>query len=387
MSGRSAGRPRPGASIAVIGAGVTGLSVAWQLAARGHPVTLLDGGGIGSGASSIQPGGVRRQWGTAMSCRLAVESFAFYEQLGQRLSPSISPGLTKCGYLFVAETPEGLDQLRRNVELQNAEGIGSRLVDADEAAALVPALAADGIAGAAWHDQDGYFDRPLSVIAAFRDAGVREGVVYVDRNVTRLTHRPAGWTLQLSDGETVSADTVVIAAAWESATLLTGLGVQAPITREPRYLFYSHPITQRLLDPLAVFVDRHFAAKQLADGSVLASDLTADGEPETRRAGWYEHVKESIRERLPVLDLVSFPVLVEGFYDVTPDRQPIVGPVPGHDGLWLAAGLNGRGLMMAPAIGRLLAEAIETDALPDPLPELALERFAVERFDPEPQVV
>ena len=61
-------------------------------------------------------------------------------------------------------------------------------------------------------------------------------------------------------------------------------------------------------------------------------------------------MKESIRDRLPVLDLVSFPVMVEGFYDVTPDKQPIVGPVEGHEGLWIAAGLNGRGLMMAPAI-------------------------------------
>ena len=78
-------------------------------------------------------------------------------------------------------------------------------------------------------------------------------------------------------------------------------------------------------------------------------------------------MKESIRDRLPVLDLVSFPVLVEGFYDVTPDKQPIVGPIEGHEGLWIAAGLNGRGLMMAPAFGRLVAEAIETGSLPDPL--------------------
>ena len=53
-----------------------------------------------------------------------------------------------------------------------------------------------------------------------------------------------------------------------------------PITKEPKYLFYSNPISQRLLDPLAVFMDRHFASKQLADGSVLASDLSADGDPD-----------------------------------------------------------------------------------------------------------
>jgi sarcosine oxidase subunit beta len=374
--------------IAVVGAGVTGLSVAWHLSANeSRSVVLLDGTGVGAGASSIQPGGVRRQWGTPMSCRLAIESFGFYEEFDRHLSPSVSPGLNKCGYLFVAESQAGLAQLEQGVELQNSEGVASRLVDADEAGELVPGLQAEGIAGAAWFDQDGYFDRPLAVIGAFNEAALKRGVTYVDQNVTEVERKGSSWSLTLSDGNAVSAATVVLATAYDTPELLAPLGVEIPIVKEPKYLFYSNPISQRLLDPLAVFVDRHFAAKQLADGSVLASDLSAEGDPAAHKSEWYQHIKESIRERLPVLDLVSFPVLVEGFYDVTPDRQPLVGPVRGHDGLWVAAGLNGRGLMMAPAIGRLVSEAIETGGLPEPLPELSLERFDVDHLTPEPQVV
>ncbi len=372
---------------AVVGAGVTGLSIAWHLAGAGRTVALLDGGGIGGGASSIQPGGVRQQWGTRMSCRLAAESFRFYERFDERLAPSISPGLTRCGYLFVAETEDGLAGLQRNVALQNEAGIPSRLVDADTAGELVPALRAEGIAGAAWHDDDGYFDRPLSVIAGFGDAAMREGARFIEHHVEEIRHGSAGWPRRLEGEDPGVAARVVGAAAWDSAALLGDCGIEVPIRKEPRYLFYSNPVGQRLLDPLAVFVDRHFAAKQLADGSVLASDLTATGDPDSRRSEWYQHVKESIRERLPVLDLVSFPILVEGFYDVTPDRQPIVGPVPGPDGLWIAAGLNGRGLMMAPAIGRLVSEAMEGDTLPEPLGELSLDRFGVEQLESEPQVV
>ena len=322
-----------------------------------------------------------------MSCRLAVESFRFYEAFDARLQPSVSPRLTKCGYLFVAESDHGLQQLERNVKLQNSEGIASRLVDSEEAAELVPGLYADDIIGAAWHDQDGYFDRPLSVIGAFYDAAIKHGVSYLDRNVQGLEAHGPNWTLTLSDGGAVTAAKVVIAASHETPALLSTLGVVAPITKEPRYLFYSNPVAQRLLDPLVVFVERHFAAKQLADGSVLASDLTAGGDPATHKQEWYEHVKSSIRDRLPVLDFLSFPVLVEGFYDITADRQPIVGPVTGNDSLWIAAGLNGRGLMLAPAIGRLVSEAITTGALPQPLPELSLERFGVDQLTPEPQVV
>lgn len=374
--------------VAVVGAGVTGLSIAWHLTEdNDQSVVLFDGQGVGSGASAIQPGGVRQQWGTQMSCRLAIESFRFYEAFDERVEPRVSPGLTKCGYLFVAESDTSRQQLTSNVELQNSEGIMSRLVDADEAAELVPGLNPEGIAAASWHDQDAYFDRPLAIVGALHEGALEHGAQVVDRNVMRLDRCSLGWELTLSDGTATTAANVIVAASYDTPVLLSGLGVDVPATKEPKYLFYSNPISQRLLEPLAVFMDRHFAAKQLADGSVLASDLSADGDPSEQRHMWYSHVKESIRDRLPVLDLVSFPVLVEGFYDVTPDKQPIVGPVTGHEGLWLATGLNGRGLMMAPAFGRLIAEAIDTGSLPEPLPELSLDRFAADNLTPEPQVV
>lgn len=374
--------------VAVIGAGITGLSIAWHVAGYdARSVVQFDGAGIGAGASSIQPGGVRQQWGTRMSCTMAIESFRFYADLEEKLAPRVPPNLTHCGYLFVAESDAGLEQLRQNVELQNTEGIGSRLVSADEAGELVAGLDTRGIAGAAWNQQDGYFDRPLAVVAAFHQAGASRGVRHVGQNVVSLSRGHAQWTLTLADATTVSANTVIIAASYGTPDLLHSVGSDAPITQEARYLFYSNPIRERLLEPLAVFTERHFAAKQLADGSVLASDLTATGDPVADKAAWYSHVRGSIRDRLPILDYVSFPVMVQGFYDVTPDRQPIVGPVSGHDNLWIAAGLNGRGLMMAPAIGRLVSEAIATDTLPEPLPALGLDRFGVNRLDPEPQVV
>lgn len=388
MAAWKAGDPVMNVDVAVIGAGITGLSIAWHLAdGEQRSVALFDGAGIGAGASSIQPGGVRQQWGTRMSCVMAIESFRFYGDIEAQLAPRVSPNLTHCGYLFVAETEAGLEPLRRNVELQNSEGIDSRLVSPEEAGTLIPGLDTSGIAGAAWSHQDGYFDRPLSIVAAFHEAGARRGVRHVPENVVRLSHAQSRWTLTLSDGNAATADTVVIAASYGTVDLLHSVGSDAPITKEPRYLFYSNPIRERLLEPLVVFTERHFAAKQLADGSVLASDLTATGDPISDKAAWYRHVRGSIRDRLPILDLVSFPVMVEGFYDVTPDRQPIVGPVAGWDGMWIAAGLNGRGLMMAPAIGRLVSEAIVTQTLPEPLPALTLGRFDTDRLNPEPQVV
>ena len=65
--------------------------------------------------------------------------------------------------------------------------------------------------------------------------------------------------------------------------LVAPLGVDLPIGLEPRHLFLSEPIGERLLEPLVVASERRFAAKQLQSGRVLASDLGATGVPRPRR--------------------------------------------------------------------------------------------------------
>ena len=158
-----------------------------------------------------------------------------------------------------------------------------------------------------------------------------------------------------------------------------------PIEREARYLFLSEPIRERLLEPLVISPERHFAAKQLADGRVLASDLTAAGDPGLERDGWRRHVRECVEALLPALEFVSLPLLVEGFYDVTPDHQAILGEV--RPGLWVAAGFSGHGFMLAPAVGRIIAEAIALGREDEALRLLDARRFAEARMLPEPQVV
>jgi sarcosine oxidase subunit beta len=373
--------------VAIVGAGITGLSVAWHLARRGLSVAAFDGRGIGSGATAIQPGGVRQQWGTEVACKMAREAFSFYGEIGERLQPAVDPGMTACGYLFVAQGQDELTAQRERLALQHSLGIPSREVSPAEARALVEGLDGDNIVGGVWCDQDGYFDRPLAVVGAFHEAAVREGASFHDAHVERLVRDGDGWRLELRGGRHARAASVVVAAAWDTPALLSPLGIELPIVKEPKYLFYSDPIRERLLEPLVIAPEKHFAAKQLADGSVLASDLGAGSRPDEHREIWHSNVRRAITELLPILEYVSFPVMVEGFYDVTPDRQPVLGALEGNDGLFVAAGLNGRGLMMAPTIGRVLADAVVDGSVDDWIAPLAASRFADGQLTPELQVV
>lgn len=370
----------PNADVAVVGAGVVGVSIALELQARGLGAVVLDRAGVAAGQSGVQPGGVRLQWGSAINCSLARESLAWWRQAPDRLSSSVRLGFTACGYLFVAHSQAVLEGMGENVRAQNAEGVPSRIVDPSEAAALVPGLDVSTIVGAAWCADDGYVDHPQAMIEAMAQQ--------VDVRVTEVQalHRTgASWTLETRDGR-VEADTVVLAAGIETKRLLAPLGIDLPVASEARHLFLSSPIRKRLLEPLVVSGERRFAAKQLYSGRVLASDLSASGDPEVGAARWKANIREAISELLPVLEYADFTVLVSGEYDITPDRQPILGPVPGYDGLHVATGFSGHGFMIAPAVSRIVAGAVLGEHDPT-LDVMDAGRFAAQRLVPEPQVI
>jgi sarcosine oxidase subunit beta len=265
------------------------------------------------------------------------------------------------------------------VQLQQEAGVPSRIVSAAEAAELVPGLDPSSLTGAAWCATDGYFDRPQSVVEAYAD-----GVRVVPAEVVRLEADGAGWVAVLHDGERRGADALVVAAGVSTSGLVAPLGIELPIEPEERFLFLSAPIRERLLEPLVVSAELRFAAKQLGNGRVLTSDLGAAGDPEAGLPGWRANVRAGIRALVPALEYVDLGTVVPGIYDATPDRQAILGPLPGLDGLHVAAGFSGHGFMLAPAVARIVAGAV-LGGEPDPaLAVLDAARFAEERLVPEP---
>jgi sarcosine oxidase subunit beta len=338
--------------VAVVGAGITGLATAFFLAERGIETVVLERTGVAAGASGVQPGGVRAQWGTRVNCLLAQESQRFYREF------DVDARLERSGYLFLAHGDEMLAELQANVALQNELGIPSCILGPAEVAELVPGLDVASVVGAAWNGDDGYFDRPQAVVEAFA-RGARVEIA----DVQRLERDGTGWRVG-----PVHADAVVVAAGWETRAL-----VEVPIEPEERQLFLSEPIRERLLEPLVVSTERGIAAKQLANGRVLAGDL---GGTEWRR---------TLAELLPILAYVTFPVVASGFYDLTPDRQPLVGEL--DSGLWIAAGFSGHGFMLAPAIARRLAAAIAGEPVNELLAPFAPARFARGELEPERRVI
>jgi sarcosine oxidase, subunit beta len=375
---------RRGVRITVVGAGISGLSIAFHLLERGlGQVTVLDRAGVGAGASRIAPGGVRRQWGSVANCLIARESYDAYQQLPERLGVAVEARFDRCGYLFLADRPETLAQLEANVAVQHEAGVPSELLGPERIEELVPGLRIDGAAGGAFCGEDGYFDRPRAVVAAFAQAARRLGGTIERSDVRSIEADGDGWRIETSAGA-LTADAVVVAASAETAGLVAPLGIDLPIAREARYLLVDAPRVERVLEPLVIAIDRGVAAKQLADGRLLTSDLHASGEPAANAERWRSSVRRVLAELLPAAGELSLPTVVAGYYDMTPDAVQIVDEVA--DGLWVAAGFSGHGFMVAPSTGALVAAGIAGDPLPGWSEALALARFA-QTGDRDTQVI
>jgi sarcosine oxidase subunit beta len=373
-------------SVVVVGAGISGLSIGLHLLERDlGPVTVVERTGIGAGASGIQPGGVRRQWATRGNCLMASESYGFYREFAERFGARAQARFDTCGYVFLADTEATLASLEAAVTLQHELGIPSVLLSPAEVTGVVLGLEPDGLLGGATCAEDGYFDRPQAVVEAFAEVVAAGGGTIEIAEVRAIERDGGGRRLELSTGARLTADAVVVAAGTASRALLAPLGFDLPIVEEPRTLFLSEPIRERLLEPLVIAIDRGIAAKQLADGRVLASDLRAAGDPATEQDAWRHRLRAELVRLLPHLQYVSLPIVATGMYDMTPDGQPIIDRL--DDGLWVAAGFSGHGFMVAPSTGRAVADGLAGAALPEWLDGLRADRFGRRPAEHEAQVI
>ena len=164
------------ASVAVIGAGVVGASVAYHLARRGwRDVLVLDrAAGPGEGSTGRATGGFRAQFASDANVRL---SLLARERLSTfRDETGVDPGLVAAGYLWLARRGQDLEALRAALAVQRRNGfLDAREIDAREAAALNPAVNPEGLLGGTFAPSDGFL-RPLAILDGYLRAAKRLGV-------------------------------------------------------------------------------------------------------------------------------------------------------------------------------------------------------------------
>ncbi len=382
------------ADVVIVGAGIVGSSIAYQLTAAGcrNVVILERESSQGKGSTGKSMGGVRAQFSTPVNIRMSLFSIPFFRDFEERMSyPS---GYRAQGYLFVAAAQAHLDYLRANYNAQVAAGLKTAsLVSRDDIVRMVPQLRSDDIIGGSFCSTDGFVD-PYSVMTGFTLRAIDQGAELIrDARVTGLSLDAKGVASVETTQGSIATRTVVNAAGAWSAEIAKMAGIDLPVEPLRRMLVPTEPFDKVAHSaPMVVDMSTGFHFRPEGLGMLLAWN-----DPE-EKPGFNTNFDRGFVEKILLRAVDRVPVFEElevnpsrawaGLYEMTPDHHPVLGAAPGVGGFYFANGFSGHGVMHSPATGKVLADLIlkgSTDLIDAKLLDYA--RFAEGRHIEETAVI
>ena len=381
---------RKSAEVVVIGGGVNGVAIAYELAKRGcKDVLVLEKEYLASGATGRCGAGVRQQWGTEMNLRMSIDSVKLFETMNDDLEYDGDIEFKQGGYLLVAYTEPGWEQFKKNVALQRQYGLDVRMCSPAEAREIVPHLNTEGLVGATFNQTDGHCN-PFHVTDAYAKAARRLGVeISTYTEVTGIITESGRVTGVRTNKGDIATTAVVNTAGGHGAIIAKLAGLDIPVYPERHQILVTEPVAP-LQGPMVMSFHHHLYCQQTPHGSFIMG-LGDPTEPQglSSRATWQflEEMAQKVTWLLPPLKDIRVVRQWAGLYDMTPDRTPILGGTPELAGFHMAVGFSGHGFMLAPMTGILMAEHILGQPTSLPIEKIDIGRFARGELFHEPSVV
>ena len=373
--------------VIVIGAGVIGTSVAYNLAALGAKrILVLERDQIGSGTTAQSSGILRTHYSVLENMALAQQSWAIFENFAEHLQDDeASAGLVRCGYLIASPEGPKLAPLREALAAQRARGISVSHLTQSEAADILPICRFDDAALIGFEPNAGFADAYL-VASSYARAARRLGVKFMEgERVTRLNLDQSCVSGVETTSGVYSAPVVISTQNIWANELTEWTGIHVPLTPErhkvialegPEAYTYGMPVYKDLGSPGMLYC-RSYGGRQMlvsegTTGEYLSEPNNAQGEISMDDV---VHLGEQVSDRFPSFAEAGLASSWTGVYDVTPDWNPVLGNVPDVSGLVVGFGFSGHGFKLSPAVGRVLAQ--QALGLPT---DVSLLPYALERF-------
>ncbi len=376
------------ARIVIIGGGVMGLALAYNLSLRGETdVVVLERGYLCAGASGRNGGGVRMQWGTSTNIELAVRSIDLMKQFARDLGINI--WLRQGGYLFLAKTEAVARRLERNATLHNKHGVATRIITADAARELVPGLTLKGVLTASFNPEDGVIF-PWPFLWGYAQHCLKKGMrVETFTNVTGFDTSGGQVRKVKTDRGEIACDTVVLAAGAWSPEIARMADVKLPNEPHRHEILSTEPL-KPFLGPLVSMLDSGLYFSQSMRGEIVGG-MGDPHEPPGLNMGstlrFVARFSQALLEQLPQVGHVKVLRQWAGCYDVTPDNNPVLGSTPGLDNLLQMSGFVGHGFMMAPAVAERMAAWMATGEHDELFHRFNLRRFSSGRLEREDMII
>jgi sarcosine oxidase subunit beta len=378
------------AGVVIIGGGVIGASIAFHLAEAGvEGVLLLERDEPGSGSSAKPIGGVRAQFSDPLNIRLGQRSLEAWRAFARR--PGADIGFCGVGYLFLLGGADELATFRQGVDLQNDLGVPSRIVTPDEAHELCPYIAPGGITAAAYCPTDGYA-LPRSAVDGYLRAARRHGAtVRTHCPVTAIDTAGGAVRAVRTPRGTVRTRAVVCAAGAWSGAVGAMAGVDLPVTPLRRQIAFTGPLSPAppripfTLDYDSTLYFHDDGAQGLVLG--LSDRRQEPGFDRSFTREWLGPFREAARRRAPALAGMPVTGGWAGLYELTPDRNALIGQASGVGGFLYATGFSGHGFLQAPAVGEIIRDLYFGEAPFTDVGPLAATRFDGRALRPEAHII
>ena len=377
------------ADVVIVGGGVNGCSLAYNLAKAGIDAVVIEKKYLSSGATGTCGAGIRQQWSTRENATLAIKSVKIFEKLSKELGEVID--LRQGGYLIIIHDDKGMKQSEKNVEMQRSLGLKVDILEPKQINDIVPILNVKGMQaiGATFCPTDGHAN-PFKTTFAYANAAKRYGAkIYTHTSVVDIKLNRNKISEVKTDKGPIKTNTVVNAAGVWSKDIAKMIGVKLPNIPFRKEIMVTERLKPMFEAMVISFKDGIYFSQQM-EGQIIGGlpiPEERSGYKTIPTFSFMKHMSKTLTRYAPVLKHVNMLRHWTGFYDVTPDARPILGETKSVKGFIQCNGFSGHGFMLSPMVTKLLSDFIVEGKSSDILESLNLDRYKDKKIVKEVSVV
>ena len=377
------------AEVIIIGGGIIGCSIAYHLAKLGiTDVTLLERRQLTCGTTWHAAGLVGQLRASQNMTRLAQYSTQLFSSLAEETGQET--GYRHTGSITLALNDERLQELSRQATMARAFGVSCDVITASDAERLWPGLNTEGVLGGVFLPGDGQTNPIDTTLALAKGAKMQGATIREQTEVAEVVITQGRATgVRLTTGETIEADTVVLASGMWTHHLARKAGAIVPLHAAEHFYLVTEPLsgfdeirpTLRIPDEQAYF--KQDAGKLLLGAfekhakpwgmAGIPDDFCFDALPAD--FDHFEPVLSQAIERFPALAEAGIQLFFNGPESFTPDNRYLLGETPEVSALFVAAGFNSIGIQSAGGAGKVLADWIALKRPPMDLWDVDIRRM------------
>lgn len=364
--------------VAIVGGGIIGCAIAYNLRKLGIDVIVFDKGEIGAEASSAAAGLLAPLGplsGPGPFADLLLASFALFPSLVAELEEvsGIHTEYERTGALRIVSNPRHVANLRKRMQEWQPLGLEMHWLSGDEARQREPLLSPD-VCAAIYAPEESQISAP-QLTRAFAQAAIERGAkLYSHSEITGIQHYNARVTgIQIAQGATISCNHLIIATGAWSACCSEWLNIPVSVIPQRGQMLSIRQPTPPLYS--IVFGEAAYLAPKAGNTIIVGASKDEVGFDKHVTAGGLSWLLNTAIRLTPTLESCAVERVWAGLRPKTPDSQPILDAVPDWENVTLAVGHGSVGIMLSAITGQVIAEVVTTGKRPEIVRSFSIERF------------